>query len=106
MLNNLSDYVNGRATPAEREDFEEHIYDKIFSWFLEKLPENPEIKPDIWTDGVEILCRTEDICERIADALDSISGEPESHTGYYDPVDDARSGEVDDHTGWYYIDYD
>lgn len=98
-----------------RRDFEEHIFDNVFNAFLSKLPLNPpeieingvsKVREVIWTDGTEILCAYEDMAEKIADILDAISGEPEAHTGYYDPFEDARDGCVDDHTGFYYVDFD
>lgn len=98
-----------------RRDYEEHIYDNVFQCFLSTLPLNPPevdlgdvsiILEPIWTDGTEILCRTEDIADRVAKMLDAIAGSPESHVGYYDPYEDARSGEVDDHTGFWYVDFD
>ena len=98
-----------------RRDFEEHIYDNLFSAFASALPLNPPevnigdkhmIIPDVWTDGTEILCRTEDIADAIANVLDVITGCPMSHVGFYDPFDDAQSGETDDHTGWWYVDFD
>lgn len=85
--------------------FEEHVYDKVFCSFAEKLPNAPSNKIDIWTDGTEILCRTESIANAIANGLDAISGSPESVTGYYDPVSDSISGETDDHTGWWYVNF-
>ena len=99
-----------------RRDFEEHVFDNVFNCFLSTLPLNPPavdvgdanvIVPDVWTDGTEILCRTEYIANRIAKALDAIAGSPESHTGYYDPYDDAQEplGPFDT-TGWWYVDFD
>ena len=98
-----------------RRDYEEHIFDNVFNCLLSTLPLNPpeieidgvsKVREEIWTDGIEILCAYEDIAEKIADILDAITGEPEAHTGYYDPYEDARSGEVDNHTGFYYVDFD
>lgn len=111
---NILEYVN--CTDEElRDDWEWHIFDNVFNCFLSALPLNPPevniggtnvILEDVWTDGVEILCRREEIAERIANVIEAIAGTKEAHTGYYDPFDDARSGEVDNHTGWYYVDFD
>lgn len=107
MAISIVGYIGCRDKEIRR-DYEEHIYDNVFSNFLSALPLNPPepISVDLWTDGTEILCRTEALADMIADGLDKIAGTPESHTGYYDPFEDARSGETDDHTGWYYIDFD
>lgn len=59
------------------------------------------------TNGDELLFKYEADCERVADAIDDyVFGYGESHTGYYDPYEDAKSGETDANTGWYYIDFD
>ena len=58
-----------------------------------------------WTDGEEILCKTEEAAEYLADFLEDI-GFDYVHTGYYDPEEDKRNNEVDDHTGWYYVTVD
>lgn len=103
----IKDYINNTSA-EEREDFEAHIFENVFAEFAEALPKDPPepIAVDLWTDGVEILCRTEALAEQIANAVDRIAGEQCAHTGYYDPFEDARNGETDDHTGWYYVDYD
>lgn len=111
---NIREYVDCTDQNL-RKEFELHIFDNVFYSFLFTLPLNPPeidfgdksmIIPDVWTDGTEILCRDEELAEMIANALDAISGEHESHTGYYDPFEDAQSGETDDHTGWWYVDFD
>lgn len=104
---NIREYID---TPDQelRTDYEEHIFDKVFCCFLDTLPLNPKppIEVDVWTDGTEILCRTEELARMIADALDAVTGEAESHYSYYDPEEDERDGCVDDHTGWWYVDFD
>jgi hypothetical protein len=57
-----------------------------------------------WTDGSEFLFEDEDDAEYFADFL-SILGF-DSHTGYYDPDEDAHDNAIDEHTGWYYVDAD
>lgn len=96
------------ASDEERRDYEDHIFDNVFSCFLVSLPQNPPepIAVDLWSDGSQIMCRTEALADQIANALETISGEHEAHTGYYDPFEDARSGETDNHTGWWYVDFD
>ena len=97
------------CTDAEvRADWEWHVADNVFNCFLSSLPTkpSPEVWADVWTDGTEILCRTEAIAKRIADGLDAIVGDKFTHYHYYDPEEDERSGEVDDHTGWWYVDFD
>lgn len=103
--NSILEYVDCKNEDLRR-GFEEHIYDKVFCSFAETLPKAPSNNVDVWTDGSEILCRTESIATAIANGLDAISGSPESVTGYYNPVEDAINGEIDDHTGWWYVDFD
>lgn len=116
---NIAEYValknkqevifNGRRLGEDDiEDFETHITDKIFCAIAETLPLNPPepIGFDLWSDGVQILCRTEELAERLADMIEAITGEGPVVTGYYDPFEDARDGSTDDHTGWWYVDFD
>jgi len=110
---NILEYVN--CTDEElRDDWEWHIFDNVFNCFLSALPLNPpeveidgesKVREEVWTDGTEILCAHEDVAEKIANILDAITGCQESHTGYYDPFEDARDGSVDDHTGFCYVDF-
>ena len=58
-----------------------------------------------WTDGEEILCKTEEAAEHLADFLEDL-GFDSVRTGYYDPEEDQRNNEVNDHTGWYYVTVD
>ena len=81
---------------------------KYIDWFKEfadKLPNCP-IK-DIWSDGGEILCKTESIADSLANVFEDLyKAEDEEvfmNTGYYDPIEDERSGEVDKYTGWWYV---
>lgn len=55
-----------------------------------------------WSDGKEILCKTEAEAEHLANFLEDI-GYESMQTGYYDPKEDERDGAVDDHTGFYYV---
>ena len=79
---------------------------------LEMLPHQPrsfDTSEDTgyWTNGSEILCRSELEREIIADFLEDIFSEWGGYkmkTGYYDPFEDTRNGEQDDNTGFYYID--
>lgn len=62
---------------------------------------------DIWSDGDEILCRTEDAASALADMLEqmyqSSGDEVVVNTGYYNPDEDKRNGEEDRYTGWWYV---
>ena len=90
-----------------RTDYDEHVFDNVFNQILSVLPGRVYSEDVlIWTDGTEILCKTEWLAELIADMIKQIAGEPEAHTGYYDPSEDERDGCVDSHTGWYYVDFD
>ena len=97
------EYIND---PLDQEDYETHIYENVYYLFAEQLPEHPYEGVLMWTDGVEILCKTESLAKSVADALDAISGERQSYYHWYDPEEDERNGEVNDHTGWWYVDFD
>ncbi len=61
---------------------------------------------EVWSDGTEILCRTQDGANSIADLLYQLyqlhnSQSVEITTGYYDPEGDK--GCEDRYTGWYWI---
>jgi len=89
---------------------ETETYD-LWQKIIDKLPSSPPAKGledecPVWTDGTEILCRSEWLAYTIANILDNIAGYRYTHYHYYDPEEDERSGEVDDHTGWWYVDFD
>lgn len=84
---------------------------ELFQSVIDALPSSPPAKGTeeefpIWTDGTEILCRTEWLAWTIANILDNIMGKEFTHYHFYDPEEDQRSNEVDDHTGWWYVDFD
>ena len=64
-----------------------------------------ENKHGYWTDGNEILCKTEAAAEHLADFFEDI-GFTDVQTGYYDPEEDLRDLTVDEHTGFYYVSID
>lgn len=67
------------------------------------------IVANVWSDGNEILCKTESAADAIADIIESLYLDQGDdiliNTGYYDPVED-KNGEEDDYTGWWYIKID
>ena len=82
--------------------------DERFEWFAlitERLRDYSD--EEVWSDGTEILCRTESAAEAIADLLwqlyNSQGDEVTVTTGYYDPEEDERNGERDRYTGWWYV---
>lgn len=54
-----------------------------------------------WSDGTMILSKSEEAIDALADLFDQLGGE--SHTGYYDPIEDEKEGKVDQYTGYYYL---
>ncbi len=76
--------------------------------FMDRMPGKGITYSGIWSDGHEILCKTYEQAEGVADVLSMIFFDSSSdvHTGYYDPKEDCQSGEIDDHTGWYYVNFD
>ena len=82
---------------------------EIFEAFSNAFPQSVWSKEDvlIWTDGSEILCKTEWLADTLADVIDHLAGETVTHTGYYDPEEDAKEQNGPFRTtGWYYIDFD
>jgi hypothetical protein len=65
---------------------------------------------NIWSVGCEILCKTEEAAEALADMFESLYRSQDEeiliNTGYYDPKEDARNGELDRYTGWWYVNID
>lgn len=71
---------------------------------LEMLPKQPDDQVLFWSNGDEILCKTADGADTVADLLEAC-GIDCAVTGYYDPDEDQRSGEVDSLTGWHYVNW-
>lgn len=84
-------------------------YDNIkMDWFgliSERLRDYSD--GEMWSDGDEILCRTEDVANALADMFEqmyqSSGNDVVINTGYYNPEEDKRSGETDRYTGWWYV---
>ena len=64
----------------------------------------------VWSSGYEILCKTEDGADALADMFETLyASQGEDilvNTGDYDPVEDERNNEVDSFTGWWYVNID
>ena len=80
----------------------------VYTQIVEHLPLDSVTsdgkKNRFWRDGpsgYEIICRSEEDCNCIADYL-TLCGCDVS-TGYYDPVEDEKSGETDYLTGFWYV---
>ena len=107
---NITEYINS-TDAEERVDFESHVFENVWYRFVKHLPQEEDYahnSVDVWyyADADEILCRSEELAEMIADMLDEISGEHEAHTGYYDPDEDEKDDCVDGRTGWYVVYYE
>lgn len=75
----------------------------LFQAVADTLPKEPGDDVDLWYDGGDdILCRTEEQADALADWFDRVGGYCSS-TGYYDPAEDEREHCVDKLTGWYYV---
>lgn len=78
------------------------------SIICEALPDYSEGK--IWSDGSEILVKTESAADTVADLIESLyrlqGEEVLVNTGYYDPEEDKRNNEEDRYTGWWYVNID
>ena len=79
-----------------------------FSLITERLRDYSD--EEVWSDGSEILCRTECAANALADLLLQLYGSQGEDvtvvTGYYDPAEDERNGEQDRYTGWWYVSID
>lgn len=76
-----------------------------FSLFTDRLRDYSD--EEVWSDGTEILCKTESATKAIEDLLwqlyNAQGEEVTVLTGYYDPEEDKRNGEEDRYTGWWYV---
>lgn len=63
---------------------------------------------DIWSTGDQILCKTENVADAVADLLEQLyqfqGKEVIINTGFYDPKEDKANEEEDCYTGWWYVD--
>lgn len=64
-------------------------------------------KGNMWSDDNEILCKTEQVANALADMFECLyeaQGEDVLiNTRYYDHVEDERNGDTDRYTGWWYV---
>lgn len=78
---------------------------KYFDLIADNLRDYPD--GEVWSAGDELLCRTEDAANAMADMFEQLyaaQGEDvKTHAGYYDPEEDKRNGEEDRYTGWWYV---
>ena len=92
--------------PVKHIDAQEKI--DWFELFLSRMRDYSD--GEVWGNGDELMCKTEAIADAMCDLLFQLYAaqgeEVVFHTGYYDPVEDARSGEEDRCTGWWYVDCD
>ena len=107
---NITEYINS-DDPEVRYEYESHVFESVWYNFVKHLPTEEDYahnSVDVWyyEDYDEILCRTEELADMIADIIESISGEKLAHTGYYDPEWDEKDDCVCGTTGWYYVDWD
>lgn len=104
---NITEYIN--STDADRRfDFESHVFESVWDNFVMHLPPEEDWATnsvDVWyyADANEILCRSEELAEMIANIIEGISGEHEAEIGYYDPDQDEEDDCVDGRTGWYFV---
>lgn len=75
-----------------------------FKDITRSIMENPNTHPHVWAVDDEILCKTEEHADAIADLFESMGCDWVT-TGYYDPEEDKRSGETDKFTGWHYVSF-
>ena len=115
--NGIADSQEYGLTYCQAVDFLDKIEEvlkpeRAVNWFqmiCDHLPDYSD--KDVWcNNGDEIMCRTMDQADAIADLIEALyrsnGEEVVTKTGYYDPVIDARNGETDRCTGWCYVDID
>lgn len=81
---------------------------KKVNWFEEIIDRLRDYSEgNIWSSGDEILCKTEEVADALADMFECLYRAQDEeilvNTGYYDPVEDERNREVDRYTGWWYV---
>lgn len=80
----------------------------IMEMIVNALPDYPD--GIIWSDGEEILVKTESAADTIADLIEALyraqGEEILVNTGSYDPEEDKRNNEEDRYTGWWYVNID
>ena len=104
---NITEYINSTDADA-RFDFESHVFDNVWFNFVKHLPTEEDYADnsiDVWyyEDADEILCRSAELAEMIANIIESISGEHEAEIGYYEQEADEEDDCVDGRTGWYFV---
>ena len=96
----------GENLTIDEDNLDEDNSNEWFEILMERLLSEP--RGDIWTSGEEILCRTEEIADDIADFIERLYRSQDEEvflkTGFYDPEEDVRMGEADELTGWWYVD--
>lgn len=79
---------------------------RIWKYLCQSLQDNEKYnRHGFWSDGYEILCKTEAQAETLANFLEDM-GFDYVTTGYYDPEEDERNNDVDRYTGWWYVNID
>ena len=101
-----TDFWAADHPPVKYIDAQEKI--NWFELFMSRMRDYSD--GEVWGNGDELMCKTEAIADAMCDLLFQLYAtqgeEVVFHTGYYDPVEDARSGEEDRCTGWWYVDCD
>ena len=101
-----ADFWAAGHPPVKYIDAQEKI--NWFELFMSRMRDYSD--GEVWGNGDELMCKTEAIADAMCDLLFQLYAaqgeEVVFHTGYYDPIEDARSGEEDRCTGWWYVDCD
>jgi hypothetical protein len=75
-----------------------------FEALLSRLPKSPDSAiRGLWSDGEQILCKTEAQANAIADLVEAMALHVTVHISHYDPKEDKRDNCVDKYTGWYAV---
>lgn len=80
-----------------------NIRTEVYSFVECILPQTPSPEWAFWTDGIEILTKSEELAARLEKIVSFFA---DGHYHRYDPEEDAKLNETDDHTGYWYVDWD
>lgn len=103
LLDKWEDWIDWCREDLDDDDIKQ-IETEVLLFVDYVLPVNyPLCDWAFWTDGEEVLTKSEELAERLAKIIDIFGL---SRTGYYDPEEDERNGETNDHTGYWCVTWD
>lgn len=77
---------------------------ELLEAFLNQFPRKPTAPA--WYDGSQVMVKSAEHADFLADLLESLFHIDYVNTGYYDPEEDKRDNCTDEYTGWHYVSWD